>query len=92
MSGFIIIRWTESINLCPTCKENFRIREDDILLTTKDVVVKSAILETLHPMAFARGNIAILWINRERYDLHVLFNARKSNKKTYPLMIEGQES
>ena len=66
--------------LHPACKEKFRIREDDILLTSKGAVIKSAIVETPPPEAFASGNITILRTNREKYDPYVLFEYLNSSQ------------
>ena len=66
--------------LHPACKEKFRIREDDILLTSKGAVIKSAIVEAPPPEAFASGNITILRTNREKYDPYVLFEYLNSSQ------------
>lgn len=46
----------------------------------KGAVIKSAIVETPPPEAFASGNITILRTNREKYDPYVLFEYLNSSQ------------
>ena len=55
------------------CKEKFRIRKDDILLTSKGTVLKAAVVEGNLPEAYISGNITMIRVDQRKYDPYVLF-------------------
>lgn len=61
-------------------KEKFRIREDDIVITSKGTAVKMAIADGLPRDTFASGNITIIRVDRSRYHPYILFEYLNSEK------------
>ena len=71
----------ERISGCnPACKDKYRIREDDILLTSKGTAIKMAMVGQDPPLAFISGNITLLRVKRPAYDPYVLFHYLDSEK------------
>lgn len=62
------------------CKDKYRIREDDILITSKGNVVKMAIVGADPPSAFISGNITMIRVRKPAYDPYVLFHYLDSKK------------
>ncbi len=61
-------------------KEKFRIYEDDILITSKGALTKTAIVESDGPLAFISGNITLLRVNKNKYNSYVLFEYLNSEQ------------
>lgn len=61
-------------------KPQFRIREDDILLTSKGTVIKLAIAETPQMVSYISGNITILRVDRQMYHPYVLYDYLQSEE------------
>ena len=55
------------------CKEKFRIRQDDILLTSKGTVLKAAVIAEEPPESYISGNITLIRTDQKKYDPYVLF-------------------
>ena len=61
-------------------KPQFRIREDDILLTSKGTVIKLAIAGEPQMVSYISENITILRINRQMYHPYVLYDYLQSEE------------
>lgn len=53
--------------------EKFRIREDDILITSKGTLLKIAIVGDSPPEAYICGNLTLLRVDKERYHPYILY-------------------
>lgn len=61
-------------------KPQFRIRENDILLTSKGTVIKLAIAGEPQMVSYISGNITILRVNRQIYHPYVLYDYLQSEE------------
>lgn len=87
----IVWETAERVNIAYfDAKEKFRIREDDILITSKGTAMKMAIADRLPQNAFASGNITIIRVDRSRYHPYILFEYLNSEKGRQAL--EGIQS
>lgn len=57
----------------PLWEGKYRIREDDIILTSKGSALKLAIVPPDPPPAYISGNLTLLRVNPERYSPYVLY-------------------
>lgn len=57
----------------PSWEQKFRIREDDIILTSKGTALKLAIVPPDPPPAYISGNLTILRTDSRQYSPYVLF-------------------
>lgn len=61
-------------------KPQFRVREDDILITSKGTLIKIAIAKRLQEVGYISGNITILRVNRDIYHPYVLYDYLQSKE------------
>ncbi len=62
------------------CKEKYKIRQEDILITSKGTALKLAIVEDSPPEAYISGNITMIRVNRSKYNPYVLFEYLNSKQ------------
>ena len=62
------------------CKEKYRIKQDDILITSKGSVIKTAIIENAPPEAYISGNITMLRVDQSKYNPYVLLEYLNSKQ------------
>ncbi|MBP3505369.1 MAG: N-6 DNA methylase [Lachnospiraceae bacterium] len=73
-NGFIDYESAEKMSTAnPACKEKYRIREDDILITTKGTSIKICIVEEKPPEAYISGNITLIRVTKEQYHPEILY-------------------
>lgn len=81
--GEIVYETAEIINSGnPAWEEKFRIREDDIIITSKGAAMKLAIVPPNPKAAYISGNLMIIRVDADRYSPYVLYE--------YLMSEEGQ--
>lgn len=75
----------------PLWEGRYRIREDDIILTSKGSALKMAIVPPDPPAAYISGNLTLLRVNPERYPPYVLYEylASESGRLALSLIQTG---
>ncbi len=72
--GFIDFESAEKMSTNnAACKEKYRIREDDILITTKGTSIKISIVGEKPPEAYISGNITLIRVMSKQYHPEILY-------------------
>lgn len=73
-NGFIDYESAEKMSAeNPACKSKYRIREDDILITTKGTSIKISIVDKDPPEAYISGNITLVRVMEGFYYPEILY-------------------
>ena len=64
----------------PVCKEKYRVRQDDILITSKGTALKLALAEDLGDNVYISGNLTMIRVDPEKYDPYILFEYLNSGQ------------
>lgn len=59
-------------------EEKYKIREDDIIVTTKGTLIKMALVPQNPPPSYISGNLTIIRVNQKKYHPYVLYEFLQS--------------
>lgn len=71
----------------PLWERKYRIREDDIILTSKGTALKMAIVPPHPQPAYISGNLTILRVDSSRYNPYILYEYLSSQEGTEALSL-----